>query len=300
MKRGEIITERDLLGSLNEQTWLQSIDAIILLGGGVPLSPTEPPVYVQRRCDAVAEVVASLGHDPAVVCLSAGTAHVPQYITEHNGLPLWESTASAAYLMNHGRFPVRPSQVFAETTSYDTISNAFFTRTSFSDITGWRNLLVVTNDFHMDRSKAIFDWVFGAAPDNEYSLYYLSCADVGLDDEALQSRRQHEKRGEQNIRANLSRQYTTLRGIFEFLTEKHDFYSAPKLARRAIGDEDAQSSDNTLKLSYGRAARTKGGGGMVSIHNGSLVVSLRLLGVIAMTVGGLFMFRQRTGHSKLT
>ena len=148
MKRGDIISEHDLLASLNE-TWLQSIDAIILLGGGVPLSPTEPPVYVQRRCDAVAEVVASLGHAPAVVCLSAGTAHVPQFILEHNGLPLWESTASAAYLMHHERFPVPERQVFAETTSYDTISNAFFTRTSFTDITGWRNLLVVTNEFHI-------------------------------------------------------------------------------------------------------------------------------------------------------
>lgn len=299
MKRGDIISEHDLLASLN-QTWLQSIDAIVLLGGGVPLSPTEPPVYVQRRCDVVAEVVASLGHAPAVVCLSAGTAHVPQYITEHNGLPLWESTASAAYLMRHERFPVPPSQVFAETTSYDTISNAFFTKTSFSDITGWRNLLIVTNDFHIARSKEIFEWVFHAEPDNQYSLYYLSCANVGLDDEALRSRRHHEKRGEQNIRTNLSSQYTTLRGIFEFLSEKHDFYSAPKLVRRATGEEDAQSSDNTLKLSYGSAARTNRVGDMISIHNGSLVVSLRLLGAIAMTVGGLFVFRQRTGHSKMT
>ncbi|KAL7523092.1 hypothetical protein ACHAXR_000021, partial [Thalassiosira sp. AJA248-18] len=129
--------------------------------GGVPLSPTEPPIYVQRRCDVVAQIMNEMHQLPSVICLSAGTAHVAQYITPHNGLPLWESTASAAYLMRHEQHPVPANQVFAETTSFDTISNAFFTRTTMTDInTAWRKILVVTNEFHIHRSKAIFDWIF--------------------------------------------------------------------------------------------------------------------------------------------
>ena len=102
--------------------------------------------------------------------------------------------------MNHPKYPVDEDRLFVETTSYDTISNAFYARTSFTDVTGWRKLLVVTNEvsersitscslfidyinnlllncmvlsviwlsvisntiqkFHIHRSKAIFDWIF--------------------------------------------------------------------------------------------------------------------------------------------
>ena len=81
--------------------------------------------------------------------------------------------------MNHPQYPAPADRVFVETTSYDTISNAFFTRTTMTDIhatnvdnardgemkteKSWRNILVVTNEFHIHRTKAIFDWIFGAS-----------------------------------------------------------------------------------------------------------------------------------------
>ena len=86
---GEIIDEVSLLSALSKSNsplfpWLQNLDAILILGGGVPLSPKEPPVYVQRRCDVVAELSHMLaekgGGRPSILCLSAGTAHLSQYI----------------------------------------------------------------------------------------------------------------------------------------------------------------------------------------------------------------------------
>ena len=47
---------------------------------------------------------------------------------------LWESTACAAYLMNHAQYPVPGDLVYVETTSYNTKSNAFFARTTMMDI----------------------------------------------------------------------------------------------------------------------------------------------------------------------
>jgi uncharacterized SAM-binding protein YcdF (DUF218 family) len=77
-----------------------------------------------------------------ILCLSAGSAHVPQLMSA-DGLPIRESTSSAAYLKKaHGM----ESNVYVETTSYDTIGNAFYARTSHTDVNGWRRLLIVTNE----------------------------------------------------------------------------------------------------------------------------------------------------------
>jgi len=254
---GDIIMEDDLMQNIDKyMNWLQSIDVILLLGGGVPISPIEPPVYVQRRCDVVAEIMnISMHHHPSVICLSAGTAHVPQYI--HEGLPLWESTASAAYLINHKQYPIDPSYVYAETTSYDTISNAYFTRTTMTDVnTNWNRILVVTNEFHIRRSAAIFDWIFHAPSVYDGSpkceMYYLSVRNVGLSQDALISRKEHEARGEANVHNVLAKEYTTLQDIWRFLTTKHDFYSAEKLVQRATSNKDVDRSDNLLRMSYGR------------------------------------------------
>ncbi|KAL7470528.1 hypothetical protein ACHAXS_010781 [Conticribra weissflogii] len=306
IKPGSIIEEDSLFSNLLDDEysqWLKSLDAILVLGGGVPLSPTEPPVYVQRRCDAVARLFDFIKKNqisqstkeklPSVVCLSAGTAHLPQFITPHNGLPLWESTASAAYLMQHGSHPIPEKYVYAETTSYDTISNAFYTRTSFTDIAGWRKLLVVTNEFHIERSKAIFDWIFHApstsSADNDddgYDLYYLSCNNIGLTSEAIETRKEHEKRGEINVKSKLATEYVTLREIWEFLTTDHDFYAASKLAKRGTDHEGSTGSKNLLKLSYGQ---TKSGGGKLVEYNGGKVIlsidSFALLAVSLIFIG---------------
>lgn len=96
IQQGDITDEETLLSALSGQnascTWIQSLDAILILGGGVPLAPKEPPVYVQRRCDVVAEIMNALKKEgmekslPRVLCLSAGTAHLPQYILPNDGL----------------------------------------------------------------------------------------------------------------------------------------------------------------------------------------------------------------------
>ena len=89
---GTIIEEDELFTNIDEYASLE-LDAILVLGGGVPSSPTEPPTYVQRRCDSVAKLMHAIQEKsssiiPSVICLSAGTAHLPQFITPHNGLPL--------------------------------------------------------------------------------------------------------------------------------------------------------------------------------------------------------------------
>mmetsp|Transcript_13103 Transcript_13103/g.37352 ORF Transcript_13103/g.37352 Transcript_13103/m.37352 type:complete len:317 (+) Transcript_13103:64-1014(+) len=279
---------------------LSSLDAIFVLGGGVPSSFADPPSYVKSRCDAAAQVyircsrLAKGGEEdqtPAILTLSAGTAHMPQLLSS-DGLPVWESTASAAYILEqYSAKQIPPSKIFAETTSYDTISNAYFARTSFTDVFGWDRILVVTTEFHMARSKAIFDWIFGAKRGNDisgskYELYYLSTPNVGLSKEALEVRRQHEARGKKTVLTKLSKQYTTLPAVLEFLTSNHDFFSASKLVERAATSAASNVFDPrsmALKLSYGGGgdgSNLNGGNGNSSAHLGVIVLAAVAMGVL--------------------
>ncbi len=138
---------------------IRSLDAVLILGGGVPSELDKPPRYVQRRCDDGAAIVQrhqnitdsaagsrsrrrrSSRSTLPILCLSAGTKHLPQLLST-DGLPIFESTSCAAYLEEKYSLI---KNVYVETTSFDTIGNAFFARTSHTDINGWRNLLVITN-----------------------------------------------------------------------------------------------------------------------------------------------------------
>jgi hypothetical protein len=161
---------------------VRRLDAVLVLGGGRPARPDDPPPYVKRRCDDAVCVVrrrkelvqqqqqisrlnrSSPSRRLPVLCLSAGTAHVPQLINPATGLPVWESTASAAYLLKRHKDLFEDDEgqqevgvdgsnrraalpgLFVETTSYDTLGNAFYARTSHADWNGWRTLLVVTSE----------------------------------------------------------------------------------------------------------------------------------------------------------
>ena len=105
----------------------------------------------------------------------------------------------------------------------------------------------------------------------EYELFYLSVANVGLSEDALLVRRQHEARGEKNVLTNLSEKYITLVNILEFLTTNHDFYSASKLVERAKGGKHPPLDTRSvaLKMSYGGT----GGGRSSALEVGVIVLA---------------------------
>lgn len=247
---------------------LKDLDAILVLGGGVPENLETPPVYVQRRASDAAAIVHrreqlqvvgdNVNNLPprvlSILCLSAGTAHLPQLMSS-NGLPIWESTSCAAYLAQHHGLV---DNVFVETTSYDTIGNAFFARTSHTDVNGWRNLLIITNEFHMARTAAIFDWIFLDCNTNDndgkrkpYQLYYLSSPNVGLSEDAISARRDREEESARNVRENLATKYNTLALVWKFLNKEHSLYTASKLVVRARGGGNDEGASEMVKKSYG-------------------------------------------------
>jgi uncharacterized SAM-binding protein YcdF (DUF218 family) len=254
---------------------LAQLDAVLILGGGVPLSIDRPPIYVQRRCDdaiAVSERRSELlqhyksnKHGLSFLCLSAGTAHLPQLLGK-DGLPIWESTACAAYLKQHSRNQsnIDNVDIYVETTSYDTIGNAFFARTTHTELNAWRNLLVVTNEFHMERTRAIFDWIFLECSaessrqkasrnrdyNNNYELHYLESPNVGLTDEAVTARKEREAASLKTLQEKIMPQLTNLPDVYRFLTHEHALYTAHKLVDRGRGSNNNEASEQ-VKKSYG-------------------------------------------------
>ena len=104
--------------------------------------------------------------------------------------------------------------------------------------------------FHIERTKAIFDWVYGVENNDDapYRLYYLASENVGLSDEAIAARTAHEAKGATRVRTQLAPQHPTLRSIWHFLTHDHDLYTATKLVE---GAHQIPANDPNLQDSYG-------------------------------------------------
>jgi hypothetical protein len=174
---------------------MPTYDAVLVLGGGV-LEGGELPRWVERRFDRAVE----LGENAAIVCLSAGTVHRPPPLNGE-GYPWLESAAGAAHLLARG---VSPHRIQVEPISYDTIGNAYFAKLLHVDPAGWRKLVVITSEFHMPRSRAIFEWVFGLGRDT-YDLRFEATTDDGLDPILLHRRRAKEAAALHSLRPVMDR-----------------------------------------------------------------------------------------------
>jgi len=141
----------------------------------------------------------------------------------------------AEYLLAKG---VPSSKVYKEWASYDTIGNAYYTLTSHVYARGWRNISVLTSDFHMPRSKVIFEWIFKLAadagteklrhvPEGEYNLSFISVSDEGIDPEIVSSRRAREAQSLKTLEVTAS-EITTLDALHEWFHMEHRCYSVTR------------------------------------------------------------------------
>jgi uncharacterized SAM-binding protein YcdF (DUF218 family) len=206
---------------------MKTCDAILVLGGGVRAGGALPP-WVAKRFDRALE----LALDAPIVCLSAGTVHRPPPSTEE-GFPILESVAGAAYLVERG---VSPDRIQVEIASYDTIGNAYFSKLLHVDPAGWRRLIVVTSEFHMPRSRAIFEWVFGMDP-GKYQLQFEVSPDAGFSRDLLRRRREKEAAALASLRA-LTERIRDPSTLHRWILTQHNAYTASGwIGRRSSAPE---------------------------------------------------------------
>lgn len=193
---------------------MAQFDAVLVPGGG--LTPSgELTLFVRARLDR------ALAHSAQFyIALSGGTTHLPPPLDSH-GYPIFEAIPAAQYLCDRG---IPRTRILVETSSYDTIGNAFFARAIHTDPRGLSRLLIVNSAFHMPRTEAIFRWVFGAAPERGYNLSFESTEDTGLSPEALEARAERERASLEVLRSLASR-IATLTDIHRWLFTEHGAYT---------------------------------------------------------------------------
>lgn len=190
-------------------------DAILIPGGGV-LNKGKLPPWVKRRCDLAINIY----QGEYIITLSAGTTHKPP-VLDANGFVIFESVAGANYLLKRG---IPPENILRETSSYDTIGNAYFARFTHTEILGLKKLLIITSEFHLARVKSVFDWIFNLDNSFEYKLDFLSVPDTGINEDILQSRREKEKESLANF-LYLKAEITNIKDLHKWLFSKHKAYA---------------------------------------------------------------------------
>lgn len=193
---------------------MAEFDAVLIPGGGLSRSG-ELLSFVRTRLDRAAAHSSEF-----YIPLSGGTPHVPQPL-DGNGYPVFEAIPAARYLQERG---IPRERIFPETSSYDTIGNAFFARALHADPRGLRRLLVVNSEFHMPRTEAIFRWVFGAAPDSGYQLTFETTPNTGLSEEALAFRAERE-RASLEVVLDLAARISTFADLHDWMYTHHGAYA---------------------------------------------------------------------------
>eukprot|EP01135_Chromosphaera_perkinsii_P007989 Nk52_evm61s1073 gene=Nk52_evmTU61s1073 len=204
-------------------------DALIVPGGGIQDEDGNIPPWTARRLEyAYSVYVGQINKGqkaPIFLVLSAGSPHKPPLINKR-GFLVHECTGSSDYLLRRG---VPAEHVVREWSSFDTIGNAYFARVEHTDICMWTRLLVVTSQFHMPRTKAIFEWVFSLPrseklPGMDYSLDFKSVSDHGaMDPQVLAMRIEKEQNALKSLNEKISR-FNTLAKLHTFMYSEHKAY----------------------------------------------------------------------------
>lgn len=202
----------------------KNYDAIVIPGGGVDPETGDVRPWVAARFDVALRLHSETSY---YIPLSRGTTHRPPP-SDSRGFPIDESSAGAAYLLRNGLSD--PTRILLDNWSVDTIGNAFYARHMLAEPLNLRNLAVVTSEFHMPRTRAIFEWVFSLpAVDGSsvnFSLDFRSSPNTGLNTEDVQSRVSRELASLEALRVETIPRITSVAKLTAFLHVTHAAYNA--------------------------------------------------------------------------
>lgn len=205
-----------------------SYDCIVIPGGGLDSNGCPAP-WVIARLDRALEMASSTNY---FLVLSRGTTHRPP-ILDRNAFPIDEASASAAYLIDHH---IPAHRILVENWSLDTIGNAYFARQCILEPMKLHRLAVITNEFHMARTKLIFDWICSLSHSSDerceiFQMDYLTVHNQDMTDEQLIARIDKERVACEDVKKKIERM-VNLGEVARFLFVDHGAYQAKSLHSR--------------------------------------------------------------------
>lgn len=216
-------------------TYKNNPDVILIMAGGLD-DNGDIHEWVKRRLDAAIIYYNKYPNDTTLIPLGGGTYHKPPYKNKE-GYVIHESTACANYLVFNG---VDPKHVYKEWSAYDTIASVYFALTNHIGPGNFQRVLVITSEFHMERTKLLFEWIFSLGG-GDHNLEFYSASDEGIDRDIISSRIKREKSSVRNIRENLIPKIKTMRQFHNWLYTDHKAYSCNLDEREEISEEVKKS-----------------------------------------------------------
>lgn len=210
--------------------------AIVVLGGGL-LPNGEVPPHTKLRLAKASELYYTLSKASAtpvdIITLSGATPHKPPPL-DKQGFPIGEAQAAAAFLIKQSGIP--PGSVAEENFSLDTLGNAYWLRTVHIEPGGYTKLIVLTNDWHMPRTRAIFSHVFGlprragghSALKRKFELSFIA-VEAGLGPDFLQARVTREAASLETFVQRTKTLFSSMRELHDYIFEKHGAYASSRL-----------------------------------------------------------------------
>jgi len=203
-------------------------DCIVIPGGGVD-SNGSPSAWVSARLDRAIEMASLTSY---FLVLSRGTTHRPPLLDKHS-FPIDEASASAAYLIERN---IPSHKILIENWSLDTIGNAYFARQCILEPMELYRLAIITNDFHMTRTKLIFDWVFSLTNSTKdrcekYQIVFFTVNNQDMTDEQLIARIDKERLACEDVKLKIE-QIRNLSQMGQFMFIEHGAYKAKNLHSR--------------------------------------------------------------------
>lgn len=202
-------------------------DCLIVLGGGIK-DVHQLSQSTVNRLDAALQL--HTGTETILVA-GAGPVHSPPPVDER-GFPVFESVGAIRYLIDQG---VETDQLLYETSSYDTIGNAYFSRFIHIQHLPVQHLTIITSNFHLPRTKLIFDWIYGLSTDQPYVLEYVGVDDSHLDPQLLESHRQKELDRMNQLQALLPG-LQTVTDLHDWIFHHHQAYIAHQQPVKIVTD----------------------------------------------------------------
>lgn len=197
-------------------------DAIIILGGSFTDNGELMP-WVFKRLDEATKYSTKY-----YIVTSRSTYHKPPVLDER-GFPIDECTIMANYLSSKG---ISANKILKEAWSLDTIGNAYGTLVFHSIPLNLENILVITSDFHMPRSKSIFKVVYGLAQDNCFKLTFISTkSEIKISEKEINSLIKWQKDAET---------FKTIQGLHNFIFGSHNAYKCGPVTKIKYQKKDLE------------------------------------------------------------